>query len=158
MASQKKPHWSSLCAFRLQEPPAEALQVSLIDQCPEQTQSRLDNRPCCTARLSGVECSIGIDLHIKRHQAWLISWWDALMFWIQCNLCTGVWFVEALFEDDYVSSTSFWIETLFCFMLQDVLYTVCNPIGNVLRIVIFKRNGIQAMVEYPYWKEAHRRI
>uniref|UniRef100_A0A671K9R8 RRM domain-containing protein n=1 Tax=Sinocyclocheilus anshuiensis TaxID=1608454 RepID=A0A671K9R8_9TELE len=31
----------------------------------------------------------------------------------------------------------------------DVLYTVCNPIGNVLRIVIFKRNGIQAMVEYP---------
>uniref|UniRef100_A0A3Q2UVP3 Heteroous nuclear ribonucleoprotein L like n=1 Tax=Haplochromis burtoni TaxID=8153 RepID=A0A3Q2UVP3_HAPBU len=27
----------------------------------------------------------------------------------------------------------------------DVLYTVCNPVGNVLRIVIFKRNGIQAM-------------
>ncbi|KAG7214366.1 hypothetical protein INR49_023077 [Caranx melampygus] len=27
----------------------------------------------------------------------------------------------------------------------DVLYTVCNPIGSVLRIVIFKRNGIQAM-------------
>ncbi|KAJ8248549.1 hypothetical protein GJAV_G00243190 [Gymnothorax javanicus] len=32
----------------------------------------------------------------------------------------------------------------------DVLYTVCNPIGTVLRIVIFKRNGIQAMVEYPF--------
>uniref|UniRef100_A0A3Q1CNU7 RRM domain-containing protein n=1 Tax=Amphiprion ocellaris TaxID=80972 RepID=A0A3Q1CNU7_AMPOC len=32
----------------------------------------------------------------------------------------------------------------------DVLYTVCNPVGNVLRIVIFKRNGIQAMVEYPH--------
>uniref|UniRef100_A0A3B5LVG5 RRM domain-containing protein n=1 Tax=Xiphophorus couchianus TaxID=32473 RepID=A0A3B5LVG5_9TELE len=32
----------------------------------------------------------------------------------------------------------------------DVLYTVCNPVGNVQRIVIFKRNGIQAMVEYPY--------
>ncbi|KAM7419967.1 hypothetical protein PAMA_016870 [Pampus argenteus] len=31
----------------------------------------------------------------------------------------------------------------------DVLYTVCNPVANVLRIVIFKRNGIQAMVEYP---------
>ncbi|XP_072247651.1 heterogeneous nuclear ribonucleoprotein L-like isoform X1 [Leuresthes tenuis] len=30
----------------------------------------------------------------------------------------------------------------------DVLYTVCNPIGCVLRIVIFKRNGIQAMVEF----------
>uniref|UniRef100_A0A8C9Y3G6 RRM domain-containing protein n=1 Tax=Sander lucioperca TaxID=283035 RepID=A0A8C9Y3G6_SANLU len=31
----------------------------------------------------------------------------------------------------------------------DVLYNVCNPIVNVVRIVIFKRNGIQAMVEYP---------
>uniref|UniRef100_A0A8C2XMW3 RRM domain-containing protein n=1 Tax=Cyclopterus lumpus TaxID=8103 RepID=A0A8C2XMW3_CYCLU len=31
----------------------------------------------------------------------------------------------------------------------DVLYTVCNPVVNVQRIVIFKRNGIQAMVEYP---------
>ncbi|KAJ8002155.1 hypothetical protein DPEC_G00176890 [Dallia pectoralis] len=29
----------------------------------------------------------------------------------------------------------------------DVLYTVCNPIGNVQRIVIFKRNGIQAMAK-----------
>lgn len=70
-----------------------------------------------------------------------------------CWLRTNAWFIEALFIDDYVSSTLFWIGTLFCFMLQDVLYTVCNPIGNVLRIVIFKRNGIQAMVEYPYWKE-----
>lgn len=35
------------------------------------------------------------------------------------------------------------------FPVQDVLYTACNPIGSVLRIVIFKRNGIQAMVEYP---------
>lgn len=34
-------------------------------------------------------------------------------------------------------------------LFQDVLYTVCNPVCNVLRIVIFKRNGIQAMVEYP---------
>ncbi|RMC07805.1 hypothetical protein DUI87_15274 [Hirundo rustica rustica] len=32
----------------------------------------------------------------------------------------------------------------------DVLYTVCNPVGKVQRIVIFKRNGIQAMVEYPF--------
>ncbi|XP_054978003.1 heterogeneous nuclear ribonucleoprotein L-like isoform X2 [Sorex araneus] len=30
----------------------------------------------------------------------------------------------------------------------DVLYTVCNPVGKVQRIVIFKRNGIQAMVEF----------
>ncbi|XP_049623540.1 heterogeneous nuclear ribonucleoprotein L-like [Suncus etruscus] len=30
----------------------------------------------------------------------------------------------------------------------DVLYTLCNPVGKVQRIVIFKRNGIQAMVEF----------
>ncbi|KAG7254951.1 hypothetical protein CRUP_020924 [Coryphaenoides rupestris] len=30
----------------------------------------------------------------------------------------------------------------------EVLHTVCNPMGSVLRIVIFKRNGIQAMVEF----------
>ncbi|KAI1240436.1 hypothetical protein IHE44_0008859 [Lamprotornis superbus] len=29
----------------------------------------------------------------------------------------------------------------------DVLYTVCNPVGKVQRIVIFKRNGIQAMAK-----------
>ncbi|XP_041959514.1 heterogeneous nuclear ribonucleoprotein L-like [Alosa pseudoharengus] len=38
----------------------------------------------------------------------------------------------------------------------DVLYTVCNPIGNVLRIVIFKRNGIQAMVEFESIQNAQR--
>ncbi|KAM3865222.1 heterogeneous nuclear ribonucleoprotein L-like [Diretmus argenteus] len=38
----------------------------------------------------------------------------------------------------------------------DVLYTVCNPVGSVLRIVIFKRNGIQAMVEYPSVENAQK--
>ncbi|XP_006638602.2 heterogeneous nuclear ribonucleoprotein L-like [Lepisosteus oculatus] len=38
----------------------------------------------------------------------------------------------------------------------DVLYTVCNPIGNVLRIVIFKRNGIQAMVEFESVQSAQK--
>uniref|UniRef100_A0A8C2BHT6 Heterogeneous nuclear ribonucleoprotein L like n=1 Tax=Cyprinus carpio TaxID=7962 RepID=A0A8C2BHT6_CYPCA len=38
----------------------------------------------------------------------------------------------------------------------DVLYTVCNPIGNVLRIVIFKRNGIQAMVEFESIQNAQK--
>lgn len=32
---------------------------------------------------------------------------------------------------------------------QDVLYTICNPCGPVQRIVIFRKNGVQAMVEYP---------
>ncbi|XP_045904354.1 heterogeneous nuclear ribonucleoprotein L-like isoform X3 [Micropterus dolomieu] len=36
----------------------------------------------------------------------------------------------------------------------DVLYTVCNPVGSVLRIVIFKRNGIQAMVEFESVEDA----
>uniref|UniRef100_A0A8C8CDD1 RRM domain-containing protein n=1 Tax=Oncorhynchus tshawytscha TaxID=74940 RepID=A0A8C8CDD1_ONCTS len=31
----------------------------------------------------------------------------------------------------------------------DVLYTVCNNCGPVQRIVIFRKNGVQAMVEYP---------
>ena len=30
----------------------------------------------------------------------------------------------------------------------EVLHTICSPIGNVLRIVIFKKNGVQAMVEF----------
>ncbi|KAM6188854.1 LOW QUALITY PROTEIN: heterogeneous nuclear ribonucleoprotein L [Sarcoramphus papa] len=30
----------------------------------------------------------------------------------------------------------------------DVLYTICNPCGPA-RIVIFRKNGVQAMVEYP---------
>ncbi|KAM9316771.1 heterogeneous nuclear ribonucleoprotein L-like [Gastrophryne carolinensis] len=34
----------------------------------------------------------------------------------------------------------------------DVLYSVCNPLGKVERIVIFKRHGIQAMVEYPFFQ------
>lgn len=33
---------------------------------------------------------------------------------------------------------------------QDVLYTICNPCGPVQRIVIFRKNGVQAMVEYPH--------
>uniref|UniRef100_A0A8C9WJH3 Heteroous nuclear ribonucleoprotein L like n=1 Tax=Scleropages formosus TaxID=113540 RepID=A0A8C9WJH3_SCLFO len=38
----------------------------------------------------------------------------------------------------------------------DVLYTVCNPIGNVLRIVIFKRNGIQAMFTFETVQNAQK--
>ncbi|NXH49119.1 HNRPL protein, partial [Dicaeum eximium] len=30
----------------------------------------------------------------------------------------------------------------------DVLYTICNPCGPVQRIVIFRKNGVQAMVEF----------
>ncbi|XP_029014126.1 heterogeneous nuclear ribonucleoprotein L-like isoform X1 [Betta splendens] len=38
----------------------------------------------------------------------------------------------------------------------DVLYTVCNPVGSVSRIVIFKRNGIQAMVEFESVEDAQK--
>ena len=36
----------------------------------------------------------------------------------------------------------------------EVMNAICSPHGQVLRIVIFKKNGVQAMVEYPfiqYW-------
>jgi hypothetical protein len=36
-----------------------------------------------------------------------------------------------------------------CLLFQEVLHTICSPSGQVLRIVIFKKNGMQAMVEYP---------
>jgi len=38
---------------------------------------------------------------------------------------------------------------IFLLLLQDVVYTICSPCGTVLRIVIFKKNGVQSLVEYP---------
>ena len=36
------------------------------------------------------------------------------------------------------------------FSLQKVLHKICTPHGKVLRIVIFHKNGLQALVEYPF--------
>uniref|UniRef100_A0A7N6F997 RRM domain-containing protein n=1 Tax=Anabas testudineus TaxID=64144 RepID=A0A7N6F997_ANATE len=36
----------------------------------------------------------------------------------------------------------------------DVLYTICNNCGPVQRIVIFRKNGVQAMVEYPFREQS----
>ena len=30
----------------------------------------------------------------------------------------------------------------------EVLHSICSPVGKVLRIVIFRKNGVQAMVEF----------
>ncbi|XP_037821182.1 heterogeneous nuclear ribonucleoprotein L-like [Lucilia sericata] len=38
----------------------------------------------------------------------------------------------------------------------DVLHKICNPHGQVLRIVIFKKNGVQAMVEFDCLESATR--
>lgn len=38
---------------------------------------------------------------------------------------------------------------LLCLFLQDILY-ICNKCGPVQRIVIFGKNRVQAMVEYPF--------
>nr|KAF6410023.1 heterogeneous nuclear ribonucleoprotein L [Rousettus aegyptiacus] len=38
----------------------------------------------------------------------------------------------------------------------DVLYTICNPCGPVQRIVIFRKNGVQAMVEFDSVQSAQR--
>jgi heterogeneous nuclear ribonucleoprotein L len=37
-----------------------------------------------------------------------------------------------------------------------VIYTICHPHGSVLRIVIFKKNGVQAMVEFDSIDSATR--
>ena len=38
----------------------------------------------------------------------------------------------------------------------DVLHTISNPFGKVLRIVIFRKNGIQAMLEFDSLESAQR--
>lgn len=38
----------------------------------------------------------------------------------------------------------------------DVIHTICSPNGKVLRIVIFKKNGVQAMVEFDCIESATR--
>ncbi|EDW32611.1 GL11732, partial [Drosophila persimilis] len=38
----------------------------------------------------------------------------------------------------------------------DVLHKICHPHGQVLRIVIFKKNGVQAMVEFDNLDAATR--
>ena len=35
-------------------------------------------------------------------------------------------------------------------LLQDVIRTICSPYGFVQRIVIFRKNGLQVLVEYPH--------
>lgn len=44
----------------------------------------------------------------------------------------------------------------FLFYFQDVLHKICHPHGQVLRIVIFKKNGVQAMVEFDSLDAATR--
>jgi len=41
-------------------------------------------------------------------------------------------------------------------LAQDVLYTICNNCGPVQRIVIFRKNGVQAMVEFDSVPSAQR--
>lgn len=33
--------------------------------------------------------------------------------------------------------------------LQEVIRTICSPYGFVQRVVIFRKNGLQVLVEYP---------
>lgn len=48
------------------------------------------------------------------------------------------------------------INRIFLSRLQEVIYTICHPHGSVLRIVIFKKNGVQAMVEFDSIESATR--
>ena len=36
------------------------------------------------------------------------------------------------------------------YSFQDILHTIFSKQGHVLRIVIFRKSGLQAMVEYPF--------
>lgn len=40
--------------------------------------------------------------------------------------------------------------------IQDVIHQICSPQGKVLRVVIFKKNGVQAMVEFDSVDSARR--
>lgn len=40
--------------------------------------------------------------------------------------------------------------------MQEVIHQICNPHGKVYRVVIFKKNGIQAMVEFDSIESAKR--
>lgn len=40
--------------------------------------------------------------------------------------------------------------------LQDVIHQICSPQGKVMRVVIFKKNGVQAMVEFDSVDSARR--
>lgn len=35
------------------------------------------------------------------------------------------------------------------------MHTICSPYGEVQRIVIFKKHGVQAMVEYPLCEKSN---
>lgn len=39
---------------------------------------------------------------------------------------------------------------------QDVIHQICSPQGKVMRVVIFKKNGVQAMVEFDSIDSARR--
>jgi hypothetical protein len=39
---------------------------------------------------------------------------------------------------------------LFYYSLQDVIRTICSPYGFVQRVVVFRKNGLQVLVEYPH--------
>jgi len=55
----------------------------------------------------------------------------------------------AVQESARVTPKYTFVKARFSSLLQEVLHTISAPSGQVQRIVIFKKNGVQAMVEYP---------
>ncbi|XP_037803613.1 heterogeneous nuclear ribonucleoprotein L-like [Penaeus monodon] len=64
---------------------------------------------------------------------------------------TGLYYSYLIHNNGYVSCFN-----VFLSLPQDVIHTICQPYGNVLRIVIFKKNGVQAMVEFDGIEPATR--
>uniref|UniRef100_A0A8C9NXB2 RRM domain-containing protein n=1 Tax=Spermophilus dauricus TaxID=99837 RepID=A0A8C9NXB2_SPEDA len=59
-------------------------------------------------------------------------------------------------SDDSRSVNSVTPSSCLSLLLQDVLYTICNPCGPVQRIVIFRKNGVQAMLTFDSVQSAQR--
>lgn len=49
-----------------------------------------------------------------------------------------------------------WSRVMGVIVRQEVIHQICNPHGKVYRVVIFKKNGIQAMVEFDCIESAKR--
>lgn len=65
-------------------------------------------------------------------------------------------FIERI--DDLLQVFTIYFNFAFFSLFQEVLHTICYPHGQVHRIVIFKKNGVQAMVEYPFYNRLNYKL
>lgn len=99
-------------------------------------------------------CCFGCIDHVFVCFAWKQRWW-------QTESCSAVDCHQSSLSD-YMRKFKRFETSLFSnpnlvpFNIQDVIHQICSPNGKVIRIVIFKKNGIQAMVEFDTLDSAKR--